>query len=130
MVPRSAKIPLCRYYEQNGMCNDGEKCRFRHGSRDARDIKTPTLAAGSIDLPCRYLAAGRCDKGQRCPFRHSTYSVEENLRRKHFANKPAVPPSRPGGATVAPGVTPSRTVIAAAGQGGSESIRGGSSSSD
>jgi len=35
-VPANYKTVLCNWYEKNGQCRYGDKCRFAHGQKELR----------------------------------------------------------------------------------------------
>ncbi|XKL61707.1 hypothetical protein PGB90_001540 [Kerria lacca] len=67
------KTELCNRFEENGVCNYGEKCQFAHGVHELRDLaRHPKYKT----LLCRtFHAEGYCPYGTRCHFIHE----ERNL---------------------------------------------------
>lgn len=62
----------CRYYK-NGLCREGDSCRYRHPSEsDADDEQSDNESTTVPIISCRFFKWGTCKFGTRCKFNHST----------------------------------------------------------
>ncbi|XP_046424625.1 probable E3 ubiquitin-protein ligase makorin-1 [Neodiprion virginianus] len=66
---------VCRYFV-NGICREGNNCRYQH-VQGARQDPAPSTAAADQNTspntgPCRFFKQGSCKFGSRCKFRHSS----------------------------------------------------------
>ncbi|KAK7316791.1 hypothetical protein RJT34_00508 [Clitoria ternatea] len=52
-------LAVCRHYQKNGRCNEGDKCRFSH------DVLPLTKST-----PCSHFARHSCMRGDDCPYDH------------------------------------------------------------
>lgn len=86
---------VCYYsYFKNGMCREGNNCRYRHSQGVRNDGNNETIvppSAPSLNAVCRYFKYGICEFGNRCHFRHSSDTVDNNL-----VNANSVESSSPG----------------------------------
>ncbi|KAJ7449577.1 hypothetical protein FB451DRAFT_1287327 [Mycena latifolia] len=60
--------PPCTFFAK-GLCNMGDRCRFRHYGTDSQLPTTPQSRPQKL-RPCKYFADGHCAKGLMCPFLH------------------------------------------------------------
>ncbi|XP_021922464.1 probable E3 ubiquitin-protein ligase makorin-1 isoform X2 [Zootermopsis nevadensis] len=73
----------CRYYA-NGMCREGEACRYLHQEHAGSSLGT-SLRTDLSEIRCRFYQRGSCVYGSRCRFVHagevsasSTNNVSQN----------------------------------------------------
>ncbi|CAD6221273.1 GSCOCG00005122001-RA-CDS [Cotesia congregata] len=73
---------VCRYYK-NGLCREGDNCRYRHTSQQSgeqdemTDVSesnnnTNTSEQGASQVPCRFFKWGTCKFGNRCRYGHAS----------------------------------------------------------
>ncbi|XP_053973049.1 probable E3 ubiquitin-protein ligase makorin-1 isoform X2 [Hylaeus volcanicus] len=72
---------VCRYFK-NGMCREGNNCRYRHtqgvrndGSTNETVISLPVSPANTV---CRFFKHGICKFGNHCHFRHTAETADNN----------------------------------------------------
>ncbi|KAG8042085.1 hypothetical protein G9C98_000076 [Cotesia typhae] len=73
---------VCRYYK-NGLCREGDNCRYLHTSQQSgeqdemTDVSesnnnTNTTEQGASQVPCRFFKWGTCKFGNRCRYGHAS----------------------------------------------------------
>jgi len=69
---RSApRVPgLCYNFRDEGSCEFGDECRFKHGDGDARDFATKPRARKSTGVCYQFQEQGSCEYGDECRFSH------------------------------------------------------------
>ncbi|KAL3758988.1 hypothetical protein ACHAWU_003059 [Discostella pseudostelligera] len=65
---------LCRFYFQNGICRNGDTCRFSH---HAPNHMTREEALKTI--PCPYFASGTCRFGDNCALQHHEIRINADI---------------------------------------------------
>lgn len=81
-------------YFKNGMCREGNNCRYRHTQGIWNDGNNETIissSASSMNTVCHFFKLGICKFGNQCYFRHSTETVDNNL-----VNANSIESSSPG----------------------------------
>jgi len=74
---RKPKGPgVCYNFQENGSCEYGDECRFRHGDNDARDLEAlkPRKAPG---LCYNFRDNGECQYGDKCRFSHDLNAADD-----------------------------------------------------
>ncbi|XP_003393709.1 probable E3 ubiquitin-protein ligase makorin-1 isoform X1 [Bombus terrestris] len=72
---------VCRYFK-NGMCREGNNCRYRHTEGAWNDETNETIISSSVppvNNICRFFKHGICKFGNQCYFRHTIESVDNNV---------------------------------------------------
>lgn len=79
-------------YFKNGMCREGNNCRYRHTEGVRNDGNNEIISSiPSLNTVCRFFKQGICKFGNQCHFRHNTETVDNIL-----VNADSVESSSPG----------------------------------
>lgn len=70
-------------YFKNGVCREGNNCRYRHSQSNRHDMNSneaETASGGSTsNVPCRFFKHGICKFGNQCHFRHNSDNADNNV---------------------------------------------------
>ncbi|KZC11708.1 E3 ubiquitin-protein ligase makorin-1, partial [Dufourea novaeangliae] len=69
-------------YFKNGMCREGNNCRYRHtqGIRNDGSTNDTVISASAppFNVPCHFFKQGNCKFGNQCHFRHNAETADNN----------------------------------------------------
>ncbi|XP_017876875.1 probable E3 ubiquitin-protein ligase makorin-1 isoform X2 [Ceratina calcarata] len=70
---------VCRYFK-NGMCREGNNCRYRHTQGVRNDGSTEVISSTvpSVNTICRFFKRGVCKFGNQCHFHHNLETTDNN----------------------------------------------------
>ena len=81
------KTEICKYWEDHGVCQFGDKCAFAHGDKELRQ-RTKVLSSFKAKKCLHFHTEMYCPYGRRCQFLHAMHeTVAEPENRIKYSDR-------------------------------------------